>query len=72
MPDLEQLSYRELAELNLIDEKALRDHLIIEDFKQMKKDGLTVDEIIEVCSKKNYCNQYLQPTTIRDIYYKHK
>lgn len=70
MPELEGLTFTELREMNLINENELRDMLIVSDFKAMRLEGLTVETIIEICSKKEYNHQCLASSTIRDIVYK--
>ena len=70
MPELESLTFPVLRQMNLINEKELRDLFIVNDFKELRADGLTVETIIEICSKREYNNQYLSGGTIRNIFYK--
>jgi hypothetical protein len=70
MPDIESLTFPVLRQMNLINEKELRDLFIINDFKGMRADGLTVEECIEICSQRKYNNQCLSRYMIRYIIYK--
>jgi hypothetical protein len=67
---IESLTFPVLRQMNLINEKELRDLFIVNDFKEMRAEGLTVEAIIEICSQKKYNNQYLSKYMIRYIIYK--
>jgi len=51
MPDLEQMTYRELAELNLIDKQGLRIFTLTKRYEELIKEGLKAREAEELLTK---------------------
>lgn len=52
MNEINQEQLEQFRKLGLIDEIALRNHFIKQDFKKLKDDGLKVDEAIKLLSEK--------------------